>query len=111
MDIQEIEVQWSLYHGFDVKLECKVRARIKRNVSYYGRFMPRASFGCKYQVMPPGMEFHHIVPQDGDMDGQAEGNEDNTVSPDPPIWSEVLIISLQSFQQTQSILTAEFCCP
>ncbi|KAF6158106.1 hypothetical protein GIB67_014900 [Kingdonia uniflora] len=81
---QEIEEQWSLYHGFDVKLERKLRARIKRNVSCYGRFMPRMV------VMPPGMEFHHIVPQDGDMDGEAEGNEDNPVSPDPPIWSEIM---------------------
>lgn len=39
------------------------------------------------------MEFHHIVPQDGDMDGETEGNEDNPASPDPPIWSEVLIVT------------------
>lgn len=38
------------------------------------------------------MEFHHIVPQDGDMDGETEGNEEHPSSPDPPIWSEVLII-------------------
>lgn len=45
------------------------------------------------QIIPPGMEFHHIVPQDGDMDGETEGNEDNPASPDPPIWSEVLIVT------------------
>ena len=44
------------------------------------------------QIIPPGMEFHHIVPQDGDMDGEAEGNEDNPRSPDSPIWSEVIVI-------------------
>lgn len=37
------------------------------------------------------MEFHHIVPQDGDMDGETEGNEDHAPSPDPHIWSEVHI--------------------
>ena len=42
------------------------------------------------QVIPPGMEFHHIVPHDGDMDGETEGNEDGK-SPDPHIWGEVLI--------------------
>lgn len=35
--------------------------------------------------MPPGMEFNHIVPQDADMVGETEGNEDN-----PPIWSEIM---------------------
>jgi hypothetical protein len=36
------------------------------------------------------MEFHHIVPQDGDMDGEIEGNEDHPSS-HPSIWIEVLI--------------------
>ncbi|GMP94492.1 hypothetical protein CsSME_00043939 [Camellia sinensis var. sinensis] len=76
---QEIEEQWRLYDGFDPILERKLRARIKRNVSCYGRSMPRMV------VMPPGMEFNHIVPQDADMDGETEGNEDN-----PPIWSEIM---------------------
>ena len=39
--IQEIEGQWRLYDGFDPVLERKLRARIRRNVSCYGRFMPR----------------------------------------------------------------------
>lgn len=38
---QEIEEQWRLYDGFDPVLERKLRARIKRNVSCYGRLMPR----------------------------------------------------------------------
>ncbi|GAA0174748.1 hypothetical protein LIER_28079 [Lithospermum erythrorhizon] len=80
---QEIDEQWRLYDGFDPILERKLRARIKRNVSCYGRFMPRMV------VMPPGMEFHHIVPQEGDLDGESEGNEDGK-SPDPPIWAEIM---------------------
>ncbi|RXH74377.1 hypothetical protein DVH24_029098 [Malus domestica] len=44
------------------------------------------------QIIPPGMEFHHIVPHDGDIDAETEANEDHPTSPDPPIWSEVLIM-------------------
>lgn len=44
------------------------------------------------QIIPPGMEFHHIVPHDGDMDGETEGNEDHPRTPDPVIWSEVIVI-------------------
>ncbi|KAK8286565.1 hypothetical protein V6Z12_D08G304500 [Gossypium hirsutum] len=83
---QEIEEQWRLYDGFDPILERKLRARIRRGVSCHGRFMPRMV------VIPPGMEFHHIVPHDGDMDGDVERNEENSTSPDPPIWSETLIM-------------------
>ncbi|XP_057510937.1 probable sucrose-phosphate synthase 1 isoform X1 [Actinidia eriantha] len=81
---QEIEEQWRLYDGFDPIIERKLRARIKRNVSCHGRFMPRMV------VIPPGMEFHHIVPHDSDMDRETEGNEDNPATPDPPIWSEIM---------------------
>ncbi|XWS26201.1 hypothetical protein CRYUN_Cryun26dG0010700 [Craigia yunnanensis] len=81
---QEIEEQWRLYDGFDPVLERKLRARIRRGVSCHGRFMPRMV------VIPPGMEFHHIVPLDGDMDGDVERNEENPTSPDPPIWSEIM---------------------
>ncbi|KAG6431555.1 hypothetical protein SASPL_109634 [Salvia splendens] len=80
---QEIEQQWNLYDGFDPILERKLRARIKRNVSCYGRFMPRTA------VIPPGMEFHHIEPHDGDMDTETEANEDGK-APDPPIWTEIM---------------------
>ncbi|KAI9215472.1 hypothetical protein POPTR_T124307v4 [Populus trichocarpa] len=80
---QEIEEQWRLYDGFDPILERKLRARIRRNVSCYGRFMPRMA------IIPPGMEFHHIVPQDGDMDGEIEGNEDHPSS-HPSIWIEIM---------------------
>ncbi|XP_011093228.1 probable sucrose-phosphate synthase 1 [Sesamum indicum] len=81
---QEIEEQWRLYDGFDPVLERKLRARIKRNVSCYGRFMPRMV------VIPPGMEFRNVVPHDGDIDGEAEGNGDGSGTPDPPIWSEIM---------------------
>ncbi|KAK6156510.1 hypothetical protein DH2020_010758 [Rehmannia glutinosa] len=80
---QEIDEQWRLYDGFDPILERKLRARIRRNVSCYGRFMPRMV------VIPPGMEFHHIIPHDGDMDAETEASEDGK-SPDPPIWAEVV---------------------
>ncbi|KAK4797664.1 hypothetical protein SAY86_029990 [Trapa natans] len=81
---QEIDEQWRLYDGFDPILERKIRARIKRNVSCYGRFMPHMV------IIPPGMEFHHIIPHDGDMDGDADGNEDLPTVPDPPIWFEIM---------------------
>ena len=42
------------------------------------------------------MEFHHIIPQDGDMDGEMEGNDDHP-TPDPPIWAEVLIFSYSQY--------------
>lgn len=48
------------------------------------------------QVIPPGMEFHHIVPHNGDVDGEVERDEGSPASPDPPIWSEVIIV-LSSF--------------
>ncbi|RAL37291.1 unnamed protein product [Cuscuta campestris] len=80
---QEIEEQWRLYDGFDPILERKLRARIKRNVSCYGRFMPRMN------VIPPGMEFHHIVPHEGDIDFETDGAEDGK-APDPPIWTEIM---------------------
>ncbi|KAL2929776.1 putative sucrose-phosphate synthase [Bienertia sinuspersici] len=80
---QEIEEQWQLYDGFDPILERKLRARMKRGVSCYGRFMPRMV------VIPPGMEFHHIVPHEGDMDGETEESEEHPTSP-PPIWTEIM---------------------
>lgn len=38
---QEVEQQWGLYDGFDVKLERVLKARTRRGVSCHGRFMPR----------------------------------------------------------------------
>ncbi|CAI8610395.1 unnamed protein product [Vicia faba] len=65
-------------------LERKIRARIRRNVSCYGRYMPRMS------VIPPGMEFHHIAPLDGDIETEPEGILDHPAPQDPPIWSEIM---------------------
>ena len=48
---QEIEEQWRLYDGFDPILERKLRARIKRNVSCYGRFMPRMVVSTAYSLL------------------------------------------------------------
>ncbi|RZS01357.1 hypothetical protein BHM03_00031201 [Ensete ventricosum] len=96
---QEIEEQWRLYDGFDVVLERKLRARIKRGVSCYGRYMPRMVVICylalsgatyiNWQSIPPGMEFNHITIHDGDVDGESEGADENSAVLDPPIWSEV----------------------
>lgn len=36
------------------------------------------------------MEFHHIASLDGDAEGETEGSDD-PASPDPPIWTEVLL--------------------
>ncbi|XP_006659287.1 probable sucrose-phosphate synthase 4 [Oryza brachyantha] len=80
---QEIEQQWGLYDGFDLTMARKLRARIKRGVSCYGRYMPRMA------AIPPGMEFSHIVPHDVDLDGE-EANEDGSGSPDPPIWADIM---------------------
>ncbi|KAG6591559.1 putative sucrose-phosphate synthase 1, partial [Cucurbita argyrosperma subsp. sororia] len=81
---QEIEEQWRLYDGFDPVIERKLRARIKRGVSCYGRFMPRMV------VIPPGMEFHHVILPDADMDGEVEKNGDGRASSDPPILAEIM---------------------
>lgn len=45
---QEIEEQWGLYDGYDVKLERVLRARGRRNVNCHGRYMPRMSVRCVY---------------------------------------------------------------
>lgn len=47
---QEIEEQWRLYDGFDPVLERKLRARIRRNVSCYGRYMPRMAVSFRSQM-------------------------------------------------------------
>jgi sucrose-phosphate synthase len=38
---QEIDEQWGLYDGYDVKLEKVLRTRARRGLSCHGRFMPR----------------------------------------------------------------------
>ncbi|ERN14337.1 probable sucrose-phosphate synthase 1 [Amborella trichopoda] len=81
---QEIAEQWGLYDGFDVILERTLRVRMKRIVSCYGRYMPRMV------VIPPGMEFNNIVEHDGDIEGEPEGNEEASATPDPPIWFEIM---------------------
>lgn len=47
---QEIDEQWGLYDGFDVKLEKVLRARTRRGLSCHGRFMPRMMVSVQYQV-------------------------------------------------------------
>ncbi|XP_062183530.1 probable sucrose-phosphate synthase 5 [Phragmites australis] len=84
---QEIEEQWGLYHGFDPKVERKLRVRRRRGVSCLGRYMPRMV------VIPPGMDFSYVDAQDlaeGDGDLQALISRDKAKKPLPPIWSEVL---------------------
>eukprot|EP00850_Spirogloea_muscicola_P005647 SM000026S08896 [mRNA] locus=s26:320151:326233:+ [translate_table: standard] len=94
---QEIDEQWGLYDGFDVKLERVLRLRQRRGENCHGRFMPRMA------VIPPGMDFSHVVVQDpGDVfDTNAEAvaftaddaSQAVPVSPrneaPPPIWGEV----------------------
>ncbi|XP_068651934.1 sucrose-phosphate synthase 4 isoform X2 [Aristolochia californica] len=86
---QEIEEQWGLYDGFDLKLERKLRMRRRRGVSCLGRYMPRMV------VIPPGMDFSNVTPQDsseGDGDLKALIGPDRTQSKRnlPPIWSEIM---------------------
>lgn len=40
------------------------------------------------------MEFHQIIPHDGDIDADMEGNDDHSGTQDPPIWGEVRFITL-----------------
>ncbi|KAL5223101.1 hypothetical protein ABZP36_027814 [Zizania latifolia] len=87
---QEIDEQWGLYDGFDVKLEKVLRARARRGVSSHGRFMPRMV------VIPPGMDFSNVVaPEDiGDGDGDTKDDmislEGSSPRSLPPIWAEVM---------------------
>ena len=90
---QEIEEQWGLYDGFDVKLERVLRARARRGVNCHGRYMPRM------MVIPPGMDFSNVIVQDADaVDGDqavaitsADATSAVPVSPraNPAIWEEV----------------------
>ncbi|KAG6428161.1 hypothetical protein SASPL_112410 [Salvia splendens] len=85
---QEIEEQWGLYDGFDVRLEKVLRARMRRGVNCHGRFMPRMA------VIPPGMDFSNVVVQEdiaeGDGDIAALTNEASSPKAVPLIWTEVM---------------------
>ncbi|KAL9276167.1 hypothetical protein ACSQ67_026289 [Phaseolus vulgaris] len=87
---QEIDEQWGLYDGFDVKLEKVLRARARRGVNCHGRYMPRMA------VIPPGMDFSNVMSQeDGpEADGEifqltasVEGSSPKAV---PSIWAELM---------------------
>ncbi|KAH7521660.1 hypothetical protein FEM48_Zijuj07G0056600 [Ziziphus jujuba var. spinosa] len=87
---QEIEEQWGLYDGFDVKLEKVLRARARRGVNCHGRYMPRMV------VIPPGMDFSSVVVQEDTPEADGEltqliGGSDGMSSPKglPAIWAEV----------------------
>ncbi|KAF5479359.1 hypothetical protein F2P56_000191 [Juglans regia] len=86
---QEIEEQWGLYDGFDLKLERKLRIRKRRGVSCYGRHMPRMA------VIPPGMDFSYVTTQDsvegdGDLKSLIGPERSQTKRNLPPIWSEIM---------------------
>ncbi|KAM1029996.1 hypothetical protein FF1_033905 [Malus domestica] len=85
---QEIEEQWGLYDGFDLKLERKLRVRRRRGVSCLGRYMPRMV------VIPPGMDFSCVTAHDSEGDGDLKSliGSDRGQSKRhlPPIWSEVM---------------------
>ncbi|KAL5542699.1 hypothetical protein UlMin_010409 [Ulmus minor] len=87
---QEIEEQWGLYDGFDVKLEKVLRARARRGVNCHGRFMPRMV------VIPPGMDFSNVVVQedvpevDGELTQLIGGTDGSSPKALPAIWSEVM---------------------
>ncbi|MQL83411.1 hypothetical protein Taro_015904 [Colocasia esculenta] len=84
---QEIEEQWGLYDGFDLKIERKLRVRRRRGVSCLGRHMPRMV------VIPPGMDFSYVTMDspDGEGDLQSLIGQDRAHARRnlPPIWSEV----------------------
>ncbi|KAJ4955671.1 hypothetical protein NE237_012454 [Protea cynaroides] len=87
---QEIDEQWGLYDGFDVKLEKVLRARARRGVNCHGRYMPRMA------VIPPGMDFSSVVAQEDTAEGDGElaalmgGPDGASPRAVPPIWSEVM---------------------
>jgi sucrose-phosphate synthase len=45
---QEVDEQWGLYDGFDVKLEKVLRARDRRGVNCHGRYMPRMAVRMQF---------------------------------------------------------------
>ncbi|XP_074573953.1 sucrose-phosphate synthase-like [Curcuma longa] len=93
---QEIDEQWGLYDGFDVKLERVLRVRAKRGVNCHGRHMPRMV------VIPPGMDFSNVVIQEdtADVDGDLDLTGADEASPRslPPIWSEASALPCNTIQ-------------
>ncbi|KAJ9541601.1 hypothetical protein OSB04_028107 [Centaurea solstitialis] len=83
---QEIDEQWGLYDGFDVKLEKVLRARARHGVNCHGRFMPRMA------VIPPGMDFSNVIQEANEADGDLSLTNTEGSSPKaiPPIWSEIM---------------------
>ncbi|OAY63793.1 putative sucrose-phosphate synthase 4, partial [Ananas comosus] len=89
---QEVEEQWGLYDGFDLRLERKLRVRRRRGVSCLGRYMPRMV------VIPPGMDFSNVTTQElvieGDGDLHTLINSDKITAQAkrdlPPIWTEIM---------------------
>ncbi|XP_024031594.1 probable sucrose-phosphate synthase 4 isoform X1 [Morus notabilis] len=89
---QEIEEQWGLYDGFDLKLERKLRVRRRRGVSCLGRYMPRMV------VIPPGMDFSNVTTQDSISMQEPDADLKSLIGSDraqskrnlPPIWSEIM---------------------
>lgn len=87
---QEIDEQWGLYDGFDVKLEKVLRARARRGVNCHGRYMPRMV------VIPPGMDFSSVVVQedapevDGELATLISSTDGSSPKAIPPIWSEIM---------------------
>ncbi|GJZ42479.1 probable sucrose-phosphate synthase 2 [Tanacetum coccineum] len=85
---QEINEQWSLYDGFDVKLEKVLRARVRRDVVRHGRYMPRmANNHCMcFRVISPGIDFSKVIQEANDPDGDlaltnTEGSFPKAVQP------------------------------
>lgn len=91
---QEIDEQWGLYDGFDVKLERVLRARARRGVNCHGRFMPRMA------VISPGMDFSNVEVQedsaeaDGDLSSltNTDGSSPKSI---PTIWSDVSFLLMR----------------
>ncbi|KAK6914323.1 Glycosyl transferase, family 1 [Dillenia turbinata] len=82
---QEVDEQWGLYDGFDVKLEKVLRARARRGVNCHGRFMPRMA------VIPPGMDFSSVIVQEDEAEGElASLPGDGSPKALPSIWAEVM---------------------
>ncbi|KAM6556268.1 hypothetical protein CsatB_003287 [Cannabis sativa] len=88
---QEIDEQWGLYDGFDLKLERKLRVRRRRGVSCLGRYMPRMV------VIPPGMDFSNLATttditesDSADLKSLINSGRGQQKPNLPPIWSEIM---------------------